>query len=139
MILNDRKEGANYMASEIEISSRCAMAPDGQADIFEMNVASKSKKRVTKFKGIDVNGRYIDNESRIVFISNRLGYPNVFKKSINSGLRSTLWVRLNPGPTSGDQLPGAGDSSGDGAVPYKTICCSISSSPCGSSAGWRFP
>ncbi len=69
------------------------MAPDGQADIFEMNVGSKAKTRVTKFKGIDVNGRYIDNESRIVFISNRLGYPNVFKKSIRSAATSQVVYR----------------------------------------------
>ena len=66
------------------------MAPEGQADIYELDVASKSKKRVTKFKGIDVNGRYIDDESRIVFISNRLGYANVFKKSINSAATSQV-------------------------------------------------
>lgn len=69
------------------------MAPDGQADIFEMNVASRSKTRVTSFKGIDVNGRYVDNESRIVFISNRLGYPNVFKKSIHSAATSQAVYR----------------------------------------------
>ena len=31
MILNDRKQGAKYQASEIEIGNRCAMAADGQA------------------------------------------------------------------------------------------------------------
>jgi len=69
------------------------MAPEGQADIFEMNVGSKSKRRVTNFKGIDVNGRYIDNESRIVFVSNRLGYPNIFKKSITSAATSQVVYR----------------------------------------------
>ena len=66
------------------------MAPEGQADIYELDLVSKTKKRVTRFKGIDVNGRYIDNESRIVFISNRLGYANVFKKSINSAATSQV-------------------------------------------------
>jgi TolB protein len=66
------------------------MAPEGQADIYELNLASKMKKRVTRFKGIDVNGRYIDDESRIVFISNRLGYANVFKKSIHSAATSQV-------------------------------------------------
>ena len=66
------------------------MAPQGQADIYEMNLASRAKTRVTNFKGIDVNGRYLDDESRIVFISNRLGYANVFKKSIHSAATSQV-------------------------------------------------
>ena len=66
------------------------MAPEGQADIFELNLATRVKKRVTNFKGIDVNGRYVDDESRIVFVSNRLGYANVFKKSINSAATSQV-------------------------------------------------
>ena len=66
------------------------MAPEGQADIYELDLASKAKRRVTNFKGIDVNGRYVDDESRIVFISNRLGYANVFKKSIKGGATSQV-------------------------------------------------
>ncbi|HSR73467.1 MAG TPA: Tol-Pal system protein TolB [Sulfurovum sp.] len=66
------------------------MAPEGHADIFEFDLATKAKKRVTRFKGIDVGGRYIDGESSIVFISNRLGYANVFKKSINSAAASQV-------------------------------------------------
>ncbi len=69
------------------------MAPEGQADIFEMNVASRAKTRVTNFKGIDVNGRYVENERRIVFVSNRLGYPNIFKKSIHSATTSQVVYR----------------------------------------------
>jgi len=59
------------------------MAPDAQADIFEMSASGGGKKRITSFNGIDVSGKYADNESRIVFISNRLGYANVFKKSLS--------------------------------------------------------
>ena len=66
------------------------MAPNGQADIFEFNVANKVKKRITKFNGIDVNGKYIDDESRIVFVSNRLGYANIYKKSIGSAAVSQV-------------------------------------------------
>ena len=66
------------------------MAPNGQADIYEFDVASKAKTRITNFNGIDVNGKYIDNEDRIAFISNRLGYANVFKKSIHSGAVSQV-------------------------------------------------
>jgi len=66
------------------------MAPHGQADIYELNVATNSKKRVTKFKGIDVSGRYADNEQRVIFVSNRLGYANVFKKSLVSTATSQV-------------------------------------------------
>lgn len=66
------------------------MAPEGQADIFEYDLASGSKKRVTDFQGIDVNGKYVDNEGSMVFVSNRLGYANVFKKSIHSSSTSQV-------------------------------------------------
>ncbi len=66
------------------------MAPEGQADIYEFDLASRSKRRITNFKGIDVNGRYVDDESRIVFVSNRLGYANVFKKAIAGGPTSQV-------------------------------------------------
>lgn len=66
------------------------MAPEGQADIFELDVSSKSKRRITRFNGIDVSGKYIDDESRIVFVSNRLGYANIFKKSIHSSAVSQV-------------------------------------------------
>ena len=66
------------------------MAPNGQADIYELNLANRSKTRVTKFKGIDVNGRYADNEQRVLFVSNRLGYANVFKKSLHSAATSQV-------------------------------------------------
>jgi TolB protein len=66
------------------------ISSEGMADIFELNLASRTKKRVTNFKGIDVNGRYVEDESRIVFVSNRLGYANVFKKSINSAATSQV-------------------------------------------------
>lgn len=66
------------------------MAPEGQADIYELNLAARSKTRVTKFKGIDVNGRYADNEQKVIFVSNRLGYANVFKKSLNSAATSQV-------------------------------------------------
>ncbi len=59
------------------------MAPKGQPDIYEYSVANRSKKQITDFDGIDVNGKYLGDERSIVFVSNRLGYPNVFTKSID--------------------------------------------------------
>jgi len=58
-----------------------SMAPDGQPDVYEYNVMSQQLKRLTKYSGIDVNAQYIDDE-KIAFVSNRLGYPNVFAKTI---------------------------------------------------------
>jgi len=59
------------------------MAPNGQPDIYIYNVNTKKYKRVTTYGGIDVNGQFLDDEN-IVFISGRLGYPNVFSKKIGS-------------------------------------------------------
>ncbi|MEY3001933.1 MAG: Tol-Pal system protein TolB [Pseudomonadota bacterium] len=61
------------------------MAPHGHADIYQLDLASHSQIRITDFPGIDVNGRYVDDEAHVVFISNRLVYANVFKTSINGG------------------------------------------------------
>ena len=66
------------------------MAPEGQADIYEYNLRTKTKKRVTKFSGIDVNGRYLKGENSIVFVSKRLGYPNIFMKSLRSNRVSKI-------------------------------------------------
>jgi len=60
------------------------MSPDGQADIYEMSLFMGAKKRITTFNGIDVSGKYLAAENQIVFVSNRLGYANIFKKSITS-------------------------------------------------------
>ena len=56
------------------------MAPNGQPDIYEITLATGAKKRLTRFNGIDVSGRYIENEQSIAFVSNRLGHANLFKK-----------------------------------------------------------
>jgi len=60
------------------------MAPKGQADIYELDVSTKTTSRVTNFNGIDVNGKYLDDESSIVFVSDRLGYANIFKKDLHA-------------------------------------------------------
>ena len=66
------------------------MAPNGQPDIYQIDISTKQKTRITKFDGIDVNGKYINNESSIVFVSNRLGYANIFKKPIKGGAISQI-------------------------------------------------
>ncbi len=72
------------------------MAPEAQPDIYEMSASGSSKKRVTSFNGIDVSGKYVDGESRIAFVSNRLGYANIFKKSIGgSGVSQVVYRGRN--------------------------------------------
>jgi len=66
------------------------MAPSGQPDIYELNLSTGVKTRVTRFNGIDVGGKYVDDESRIVFVSNRLGYANIFKKDIHGSAVSQV-------------------------------------------------
>ena len=61
------------------------MAPNGQPDIYSFDIEQKKLQRVTNYSGIDVNGQFLDNET-IVFVSNRLGYPNIFSKNTKTGV-----------------------------------------------------
>ncbi len=61
------------------------MAPKDQPDIYLYDLGSGTKKRLTRYGGIDVGGQFVDHDKRFVFISERLGYPNVFSKSISGG------------------------------------------------------
>ncbi len=59
------------------------MAPYDQPDIYLYDLKTKRKKRLTRYSGIDVGGNFVDDEKKIVFISERVGYPNIFSKYIN--------------------------------------------------------
>jgi len=59
------------------------MAKHGQPDIYTYDVDTHQYRRETRYSGIDVNGQFMSRE-RIVFISNRLGYPNVFSKRLDT-------------------------------------------------------
>jgi TolB protein len=75
MVCSDvSKDGKNLLLT---------MARDGQPDIYSYNVVTKHYKRLTHYRGIDVNAQYMSN-NRIVFISSRLGYPNVFSKRLDT-------------------------------------------------------
>ncbi|MBI3873863.1 MAG: Tol-Pal system protein TolB [Arcobacter sp.] len=58
------------------------MAPSGQPDIYLYDLSTNKTTRITKYSGIDVGGNFLDSESSIVFVSDRLGKPNIF--SINT-------------------------------------------------------
>ena len=59
-------------------------SPTGQPDIYLYDLRTKIKTKLTKYKGIDVGAHFVENDSRIVFVSDRLKYPNVFSKKIGS-------------------------------------------------------
>ena len=60
------------------------MAPNDQPDIYVYDLQTRLKSRITSYSGIDVGGSFVENDSKIVFISDRLKYPNIFAKQIGS-------------------------------------------------------
>ena len=59
------------------------MAPESQPDIYLFS--NGNRKKLTKFSGIDVGGKFADNEQSVVFVSNRVGTPNIFKMPVSGG------------------------------------------------------
>ena len=60
------------------------MAPNSQPDIYLYDIRENIKTRITKYKGIDVGGSFVENDTKVVFVSDRLKYPNIFAKKIGS-------------------------------------------------------
>lgn len=60
------------------------MAPHDQPDIYLYNLDTKALTQVTNYSGIDVSGNFIDNDNKVVFVSDRLGYPNIFITDLKS-------------------------------------------------------
>lgn len=65
------------------------LAPNGQPDIYQYDLEGGLKTRLTEYSGIDVNGQFMGDGS-IAFVSNRLGYPNLFSTRPNSTAVSQL-------------------------------------------------
>jgi len=59
------------------------MARNSQPDIYLYDVRTHKYKRETFYHGIDVGGHFKGRDS-MIFISDRLGYPNVFSRNSNS-------------------------------------------------------
>ncbi len=59
-------------------------SPEYQPDIYLYNVKNKSKIRLTSYKGIDVGAHFVENDTKIIFVSDRLKYPNIFAKKLGS-------------------------------------------------------
>lgn len=66
------------------------MAPDSQTDIFLYDSNKKTTQKLTNYSGIDVGANFINNEKSIMFISDRMGYPNIFSLDLSSKLISQL-------------------------------------------------
>ncbi|DAB30155.1 MAG TPA: hypothetical protein CFH84_05470 [Sulfurimonas sp. UBA12504] len=67
------------------------MAPSGQPDVYSFNVDTKKSQRLTTYKGIDVNGQFMEN-NKIAFVSERMGYPNIFSANRNgSGVEQLVY------------------------------------------------
>lgn len=80
--------GGMIVASDVSMDGQkllLTMAPADQSDIFLYDLNTRSAKRITSYGGIDVNGNFVDNDSRVVFVSDRMGAPNVFATNINGG------------------------------------------------------
>ncbi|WP_297446536.1 Tol-Pal system protein TolB [uncultured Campylobacter sp.] len=61
------------------------MAPQDQPDVYLYDLNSKNLSKLTNYSGIDVNANFIgEDESKIVFVSDRLGYPNIFIQNLGS-------------------------------------------------------
>jgi TolB protein len=71
-------------------------SPEYQPDIYLFDVNSKNTKKVTSYKGIDVSGHFIEDDSKVAFVSDRLGYPNIFSKRLySSGVERLVYHGKN--------------------------------------------
>lgn len=66
------------------------MPNGGLPDIYMYDTQTSVKVNLTNFAGIDVNGNFIDGGTRVAFVSDRLGYPTIFAKQINSPIVEQL-------------------------------------------------
>lgn len=65
------------------------LAPEGQPDVYMYDTITQSKIRLTDYSGIDVAGQFLGDDT-IAFVSNRMGYPNIFSKKMNSNAITQL-------------------------------------------------
>ncbi|TKX31894.1 Tol-Pal system protein TolB [Campylobacter aviculae] len=80
--------GGMVVASDVSSDGNkllITMAPKDQPDIYLYELNNKKITQLTNYSGIDVNGNFIGNDdNKIVFVSDRLGYPNIFLQNLNS-------------------------------------------------------
>jgi TolB protein len=61
------------------------LAPNGAPDVYLFDLTTRKLQKVTKYKGIDVNGKFWGDE-KIVFVSDRYGLPLIFEKDLKTGV-----------------------------------------------------
>ncbi|HEB9419978.1 TPA: Tol-Pal system protein TolB [Campylobacter coli] len=80
--------GGMVVASDVSLDGSkllVTMAPKDQPDVYLYDLNSKNLTQLTNYSGIDVNGNFIGvDDSKFVFVSDRLGYPNIFIQDINN-------------------------------------------------------
>ncbi len=82
--------------SEDESKLLVTASPDGHADIYLFDLKTKTKQRLTTYKGIDVGGHFVENDKKVIFVSDRLGHPNIFAKTIgNRGVQRLVYHGTN--------------------------------------------
>lgn len=62
-----------------------SLSPTELSDLYIYNTKSKNLRRLTNYSGIDVDGKFVNNEQDIIFVSDRLGYPNIFMMRLDGG------------------------------------------------------
>lgn len=80
--------GGMVVASDVSSDGNkllVTMAPQDQPDVYLYDLNSKNLMKITNYSGIDVNANFIgDDEKKVVFVSDRLGYPNIFMQTLGS-------------------------------------------------------
>lgn len=78
-----------------------SMSPINQADVYLYDLVAKNLKRLTKYPGIDVGANFVEKKKKIIFISDRLGYPNVFSMNFDgSGVEQAVFHGRNNSSTA---------------------------------------
>ncbi|MWV61280.1 Tol-Pal system protein TolB [Helicobacter saguini] len=62
-----------------------SLSPNNLSDVYLYDVRSKNLTQLTNYSGIDVNAHFTNNDKSFVFVSDRLGYPNVFMQDLRPG------------------------------------------------------
>lgn len=93
------KSEGMLVASDISADGRKLLitaSPNYQPDIYLYDTKKKSKIRLTTYKGIDVGAHFVENDTKIVFVSDRLKYPNIFSKKLgNRGVQRLVFHGRN--------------------------------------------
>ncbi len=60
------------------------LAPAGEPDVFLYDINTKRRVQLTQYQGIDVSASFVNDDKAMIFVSDRLGYPNVFYKELGT-------------------------------------------------------